>query len=121
MILSKKITAEGISTIRNTSQLNFVDAFLGLLVQILYLKYWIVFFFRPLHTALINLKYEVFQNILDVMATLPDSYSRINAYNFHHQVSSEWLLHPLDSTQICFYEYTKVLSLLQVLMRLLEF
>ncbi|WAQ97288.1 NFKB1-like protein [Mya arenaria] len=39
----------------------------------------------PLHTALINGKYEVFQNILDVMVTLPDAYTRINAYNFHHQ------------------------------------
>lgn len=39
----------------------------------------------PLHTALINQRYEVFQNILDVMSTLPDSYARINAYNFHHQ------------------------------------
>ncbi|XP_060560227.1 nuclear factor NF-kappa-B p105 subunit-like isoform X2 [Ruditapes philippinarum] len=39
----------------------------------------------PLHTALINQRYEVFQNILDVMVTLPDAYARINAYNFHHQ------------------------------------
>ncbi|KAH3863816.1 nuclear factor NF-kappa-B p105 subunit-like isoform X2 [Dreissena polymorpha] len=39
----------------------------------------------PLHTSLINLQYEVFQNILDVMVTLPDAYARINAYNFHHQ------------------------------------
>ncbi|XP_053392566.1 nuclear factor NF-kappa-B p105 subunit-like [Mercenaria mercenaria] len=39
----------------------------------------------PLHTALINQRYEVFQNILDVMVTLPDAYTRINAYNFHHQ------------------------------------
>lgn len=39
----------------------------------------------PLHTALINQRYEVFQNILDVMVTLPDAYARVNAYNFHHQ------------------------------------
>ncbi|KAL4240500.1 Nuclear factor NF-kappa-B p105 subunit [Mactra antiquata] len=39
----------------------------------------------PLHTALINQRYVVFQNILDVMVTLPDAYTRINAYNFHYQ------------------------------------
>ena len=43
--------------------------------------------FRPLHTALINEKYEVFQNLLDVMVTLPDAKRRINAYNYNHQVN----------------------------------
>lgn len=39
----------------------------------------------PLHTALINEKYEVFQNLLDVMVTLPDAQKRINAFNYNYQ------------------------------------
>lgn len=60
-------------------------------IQILLTKPQILYY-RPLHTALINQRYEVFQNILDVMVTLPDAYARINAYNFHHQVSNSPLI-----------------------------
>lgn len=47
--------------------------------------YW---FFRPLHTAIINGNTEVVNNLLDVMQTMPNLWLKINAYNNLLQVKS---------------------------------
>ena len=63
-----------------------------MLAFLIHRSFTINFICRPLHTALINEKYEVFQNLLDVMATLPDAKKRINAFNHNYQVGSSDLL-----------------------------